>query len=326
MNKVVGVILHEFAHIMAFISFQDMQKDYVTFSKKLNTFVWTGPNVLREARIYFGCPSLASVPLQTKNGRAGGHWNEAFLANEIMTPITGDDADRFSRMSMALLEDTNWYKANYDFAENYTYAKRQGCDTFKSKCQSPAPCIMNGKDQMGPQFSTLGHCQQDKNGCPTYKPYSNQKCEVDSNPGPEDVLKKMGAVYGGNCTFANGKFALFKGSQYSYSSMSTGMLSLQTECNTDMTSYTLQLKGYANFDMNSYTYSGDKIIKCTRKGEKKVIHKINGVESFVTCEDPKILCEARFGGNGEGKNSCDKSCVKYGRCQPGNANTTRRLS
>jgi len=81
-------MIHEFGHIISFISFERMQKKNIKMDYVLKKMIWTGPIVLKRARTYYGCSTLAGVPLQTNNGKVGGHWDEEFLGVEMMTPTT----------------------------------------------------------------------------------------------------------------------------------------------------------------------------------------------------------------------------------------------
>ena len=36
--------------------------------------------------------------------------------------------NKFSIFTMALLEDSGWYKADYNYADEISYGKNEGCD------------------------------------------------------------------------------------------------------------------------------------------------------------------------------------------------------
>ena len=61
--------------------------EYYNNNKQIvkNTFyskLLVSPNILKVAREHFNCPTLTSVPLDDE----GHHFDELFLANELMTP------------------------------------------------------------------------------------------------------------------------------------------------------------------------------------------------------------------------------------------------
>ena len=125
-NRGFGTILHEFLHVIAFIGL-DKYHNYIELRNNRTQPFWTGPKVVSVARKHYNCGSLTGVPIQNLNGRVGGHWAEAYLSNELMTPVTGADPEVMSALSLALIEDTRWYRVNYKMAERYTYNKGAGC-------------------------------------------------------------------------------------------------------------------------------------------------------------------------------------------------------
>lgn len=105
----VGTMIHEFGHIIAFISFERMHAKLVQKpNSNSNLYKWIGPNVKEVATTYYGAQSQG-VALQSYSNRAGGHWDETALGNEMMTPSTGG-VDYVSTMTLALCADTTWYK------------------------------------------------------------------------------------------------------------------------------------------------------------------------------------------------------------------------
>jgi len=41
----------------------------------------------------------------------------------------------YSRMTLALMEDTGWYKANYSMAQPLSWGKALGCDFARKSCK-----------------------------------------------------------------------------------------------------------------------------------------------------------------------------------------------
>ena len=48
-----------------------------------------------------------------------------------MTP-TRESFGLISKFTLALLEDSGWYKVDYNKADKFNFAKNSGCDFFKS--------------------------------------------------------------------------------------------------------------------------------------------------------------------------------------------------
>ncbi|CAG9855098.1 unnamed protein product [Phyllotreta striolata] len=93
-------------------------------------------NVAREARSYFNCSELEGAELedQGEDGTALTHWEKRVFENEAMTG-THTQNPIISRITLALLEDTGWYIANYSMAEDMSWGKNLGCDFVLKSCK-----------------------------------------------------------------------------------------------------------------------------------------------------------------------------------------------
>lgn len=54
---------------------------------------------------------------------------EHMFGSDMMSPIS-TGVEKFTRMFMAFMEDTGWYKSNYCKAEQYSYGKDEGCGFY----------------------------------------------------------------------------------------------------------------------------------------------------------------------------------------------------
>lgn len=64
---------------------------------------------------------------------AGSHWEKRLLMNEIMTGSV-DTRSVVSTMTLAILEDSGWYKANYSMADHLDWGRNQGTEFVTSPC------------------------------------------------------------------------------------------------------------------------------------------------------------------------------------------------
>lgn len=94
------------------------------------------PQVVQEVRDYFNCSQLEGAELedQGEEGTALTHWEKRVFENEAMTG-THTQNPQISRVTLALMEDTGWYKANYSMAEPLTWGKGLGCDFVMKSCK-----------------------------------------------------------------------------------------------------------------------------------------------------------------------------------------------
>lgn len=65
----------------------------------------------------------------------GSHWEKRLLMNEIMTASV-DTRSVVSAMTLALLEDSGWYQANFSMAEQLDWGRNQGIEFVRSRCSN----------------------------------------------------------------------------------------------------------------------------------------------------------------------------------------------
>jgi hypothetical protein len=321
-NRAAGTMIHEFGHVMAYISYNEYHKHYTHWSAARQSWEWTGPVTKRNAAKYYGCSSsqMKGILLQTMtDGTVGGHVSEPIFADELMTPFSGSEPEKVSPIMLGMAEDTKWYKADYSMVENYDYMadKPAGCKQDQM-CPSDRSCSIGDSDFVTSDYRGVGYCQEDQYKCPREKKYGNRNT---ANP---DKWPKSGRKYGGNfgesSFVVQGRFQKFVGESYN----TTKQVPVTGTCSDAQDSYTMLFKGY-KYHSSSSSYSGDLTLTCTKKGKKVYFNSADenpkgDYSSYVECYDPATFCKARFskvGHAGLGFKSCDKSCMKNGRCHPG---------
>lgn len=98
--------------------------------------VMVTPRVVEEVRQHFNCSSLEGAELedQGEDGTALTHWEKRVFENEAMTG-THTQNPVYSRLTLALMEDTGWYKANYSMAQDLVWGKNLGCEFVMKSCK-----------------------------------------------------------------------------------------------------------------------------------------------------------------------------------------------
>ena len=128
-----NLIFHEITHILAFHPY---------FFKNLNLNKTIGStnyiissNVIAKAKEHFGCPSLTKIPLENQGGRGseGTHWESRYMLGDYMVSTDYPDM-AISDITLALFEDTGFYKVNYYSGGLFKFGKNKGCDFFNKKC------------------------------------------------------------------------------------------------------------------------------------------------------------------------------------------------
>ncbi|KAH0504409.1 Leishmanolysin-like peptidase [Microtus ochrogaster] len=94
------------------------------------------PRVVEEARKHFNCPVLEGMELENQGGMGTelNHWEKRLLENEAMTGSHTQNRV-LSRITLALMEDTGWYKANYSMAEKLDWGRGMGCEFVRKSCK-----------------------------------------------------------------------------------------------------------------------------------------------------------------------------------------------
>ncbi|GLJ40295.1 hypothetical protein SUGI_0828070 [Cryptomeria japonica] len=179
-----ATLIHEVMHVLgfdphAFAHFRDDRKrrrDQVvtqSMDSKLGRMVTRVvlPRVVMHSRLHYGAFSseFSGLELEDGGGRgtAGSHWEKRLLMNEIMTGSV-DTRSVVSPMTLALLEDSGWYQANYSMAEQLDWGRHQGADFVSSPCN---------------QWKGAYHCNSSHSSGCTYNREAEGYCPIVSYSG-----------------------------------------------------------------------------------------------------------------------------------------------
>ena len=129
-----NIFLHEIIHILAFhpYFFTNLNLGHYNYYYKyyLNSY-----NVLEQARKHYDCTSLERLYLenQEKNNSWSSHWESRYMLGDIM--ISTDFQEKvISDITLALFEDTGFYKVNYYTGGLFKFGKNKGCDFLSKRC------------------------------------------------------------------------------------------------------------------------------------------------------------------------------------------------
>lgn len=95
------------------------------------------PAVTQAVREHFNCSSLEGAELedQGSDGTSITHWEKRLFENEAMTG-THTQNSVYSKLTLAILQDTGWYIPDYNRAEQLEWGKDLGCNFAKKSCKS----------------------------------------------------------------------------------------------------------------------------------------------------------------------------------------------
>ena len=114
----------------------------ITGDERINYEVVT-PRVQTVVRNLYNCSTLTGARLENEATNtadcAGSHWHERQFFNELLSAYFnsyGDkgQADVLSPLTLALLDDSGWYKVSYEGIGNFPYGLALGCDFATKDC------------------------------------------------------------------------------------------------------------------------------------------------------------------------------------------------
>ena len=131
------VLFHEITHFLVFHPFLLNHFNAIKIEivgEEVKSYI-VSPRVIEKARIHFGCNSLDKLPLEDQGGEgsAGSHWEGRYMLGDYMVS-TSYDENVISDITLALFEDSGWYKPNYYTGGLFRFGKNIGCQFFENNC------------------------------------------------------------------------------------------------------------------------------------------------------------------------------------------------
>ena len=144
-------MIHEFTHILGFEHnfFVNYYKNiyYEKDSLGVERAYINSAKVLEVAKKYFNCSTIKGVPLEEYGGEGteGSHWEAKVLLGEYMNGFTYSEEQVISEFTLALLEDTGYYKPFYYTGGLMRYGKHKGCSFVEDSCVDKTTHQINPK-------------------------------------------------------------------------------------------------------------------------------------------------------------------------------------
>ena len=158
-NIYTSIMLHEMFHILGF-----MDQLFLTFKQKENIFgyehekrlnlqtnkkVVRSENIINLAKKYFGDNNIQYLELEINDdieGLNNSHWEGRILLGDIMTSNMYLQEQVISDFTLALLEESGWYKINHYTGGLMRFGKN------KTKSFLDNDCFENGKPLFNNEF------------------------------------------------------------------------------------------------------------------------------------------------------------------------------
>eukprot|EP00577_Skeletonema_sp_RCC1716_P002999 CAMPEP_0113385332 /NCGR_PEP_ID=MMETSP0013_2-20120614/7408_1 /TAXON_ID=2843 ORGANISM="Skeletonema costatum, Strain 1716" /NCGR_SAMPLE_ID=MMETSP0013_2 /ASSEMBLY_ACC=CAM_ASM_000158 /LENGTH=907 /DNA_ID=CAMNT_0000268077 /DNA_START=81 /DNA_END=2804 /DNA_ORIENTATION=+ /assembly_acc=CAM_ASM_000158 len=125
------------------------------------------PKVATVARNQFDCQELNGAQLENQptgeGSCTGDHWDERLFYSEALSGVISPTTNVLSPLTLALLEDSGWYKANYTKSNNSPWGLGVGCDFISGLCLIGGG---DGRDGELPSYSQGFFCNKaSSRGC-----------------------------------------------------------------------------------------------------------------------------------------------------------------
>eukprot|EP00550_Attheya_septentrionalis_P006619 CAMPEP_0198291900 /NCGR_PEP_ID=MMETSP1449-20131203/9251_1 /TAXON_ID=420275 /ORGANISM="Attheya septentrionalis, Strain CCMP2084" /LENGTH=731 /DNA_ID=CAMNT_0043990585 /DNA_START=8 /DNA_END=2200 /DNA_ORIENTATION=+ len=96
------------------------------------------PKVATIAKNIFNCQTLEGAQLENQptgdDSCYGDHWDERLYYPEAMSGVISPHTNVLSPLTLALMEDSGWYKANYTMASSSPWGMNASCDFVTEPC------------------------------------------------------------------------------------------------------------------------------------------------------------------------------------------------
>ena len=136
------VFLHEITHALGFLP--ALYEFFPTGKETVKQYeirgVWryviATPKVIEAARKYYNCSNIYGVELEDQGGDGSAlcHWEQRTLLGDYMGAVIYQEEMAISEITLALLEDSGWYRANYYTGGLMRFGKNKGCQFLQNYC------------------------------------------------------------------------------------------------------------------------------------------------------------------------------------------------
>jgi leishmanolysin len=296
-SETVATAVHELMHALGF-SETSFAGNIATRTLRGKTAkVLTYPLATSTFKTYLGCDSSAVDGIELEDegsaGSAGSHFERRVLKEELMTAAGGD---KMSALSLAVLQASGHYTADFSKAEGMTWGSKAGCGFVTAKCNTALGgrdaywCFVESVEACTADFKAAGACAVSRydsdlpsyfqyfsdptlggpaffDGCPYVQGYSNLVCTDTKTP--TDNERVYGHYFGtsGRCFKTTGLVAS------GYVTPSTKSRCLESRCTDGL----VQLR-----------VNGGRWETCTAANQQ--MSGFTGYNNAVVCPDATTFC------------------------------------
>ena len=304
-------LFHEFTHILIFnptlLNFLEMTG--TEEEEKVNYKIVNSEKVLEKAREHFNCEKLQGIRLEDLGGDgiAGFHWDPRYMLGDYMISLDYFDTV-ISDITLALFEDSGFYKVNYYTGGLFKFGKNKGCEFFEKNCNYTSNksllfedtfCFSPGEPLCSQSKINKGRCSiydHNRNISIKYRYFDNPQygglermdfCPISEEP---NMMINNTFYFKYNCQFGNNdgfnsieKFGnnsfCFIGSLVESSSEkeNNNSFCFEVECNNDKNEIIVHI--------------GSQTVTCEDNGGIINVDNVSGYKGTITCPKYIDICD-----------------------------------
>ena len=122
------------------------------------------------ARNQFGCQSLEGAQLENQptgtQSCTGDHWDERLFYPEALSGVISPTTNIISPLTLALMEDSGWYLANYTHTKVSPWGLGTGCEFVNEPCLVQQVDGSGGSTSVVPEYGRGFFCRKaSQRGC-----------------------------------------------------------------------------------------------------------------------------------------------------------------
>ena len=326
------IFMHELTHILIFDSrLLKMNNNYIinediTILNKKRTIL-SSQKVLEMARRHFGCENIRGIELENQEyvwldtqtkienlnvnlDKYGNHWDARIMLTDYMTSVNYDESV-ISEITLALFEDSGFYKANYYTGGLFRYGKNQGCSFLDSFCvygdvssHKNEFCISEATNMCTPGRTHRAMCGLTSYPSDLdidYRYFTNSRKgghlpQVDYCPvAKTNTTMSRTYYYQGHCEYGEGEEYSSK-LGYQMIEQSICLLSSLTPKNAyELKEYPKNFRALC-FKVDCYEFNGEKVVRiyignnaiiCPTSGGPQTLE---GYYGYILCPDYNLVC------------------------------------
>ena len=345
MNYVIQYLktlfLHQFTHILGF--YNESYPNFIYANGDISKVIKNtasdqrsgvkrsyihSPKVMEYAIKYYNCSNIIGLDLEDQDEYTNSHWDARVLLGEYMNSEPYHPEQVISEFTLALLEDSGWYQANYFTGGLMRFGKHKGCNFLIEDCKTPTefkneffnngelpatPSCSSGRLSRTYCNSIEGAVALNYEGFNNYFRYSGhygvQNADFCLAFNEKEAEINTNGYYVGNCNYGTGKYGVYIRYSDSYQHQNLQLPEILGEkyaINSFCVLSSVSIKGteaFYKFDNNiihSMCYPMfcteqsltiqiyEQYVVCPRSGGKV---EVNGIyEGYLFCPDYNLIC------------------------------------